>query len=268
MITPVFCLTDDDIDRLHVNLIRAIVGSGKDLKFGDKDEVKMARECHFTVQVYGKGINRLLDGKVPKGVKFKKNMVKRLQQSFLDPETNPNNFDYTYQQLLKEWPLTGFVRDVIGDLAHGTVGQIYNQMKMAKRALRVDVDDDICSNRNVGTMLHPYMNDIYDNVEMKSKPCFNWFQVRYNGNGKVSLRLLFRSHDYVHGIWPNLCSVVNAFYELVIKPCGCEIEEVILTSTSGHAYENDSEEAESMTNRDRIVVSWERQKTRMPSVQG
>lgn len=247
MITPVFCFTNDNIDRLHVDLMKVIVGKGKDLKFGDRDEIKMARECFFTVQVHGKGIKRLIDGKVPKSVKFKKSMVKRLQQAFLDMETNPNNFVYTYQQLLKEWPLTGFIRGVLGDLTCDTVGQIYNQMQMAERALRTDVEDDICSNRNVGSMLHPYMNDVFDSVEMKHKPCFNWFQVRYNGNGKVSLRLLFRSHDYVHGIWPNLCSVVNAFYELVIKPCGCEIEEVILVSTSGHAYENDSQEAEEMS---------------------
>ena len=263
MITPVYCFSNDDIDYLHVELMRAIVGKGKDLKFGDKSEVKMARECHFTVQVYGKGIKRLLDGKVPKKVKFKKSMVKRLQQAFLDLETNPNNFVYTYQQLLREWPLTGFIRGVLGDLTQETVGQIYDQMKMAKRALEIDVDDDICSNRNVGSMIHPYMNDVFDGVDMKSKPCFNWFQVRYNGNGKVSLRFLFRSHDYVYGIWPNLCSIVYAFYELVIKPCGCEIEEVILTSTSGHAYENDSEEAEAMSS-----VAWERERTRMPKVQG
>lgn len=266
MITPIFCHSDDNIDRLHVNLMRSIVFEGKDLKFGDKTEVKMAREGCFIIQVYGKGINRLLDGKVPKGVPFKKSMVKRLQQAFLDVETNPKDFVYTYQQLLKEWPRTGFrdgmIKDGFDHLKAGTCTIVYDQMKMAKRALKQDVDDDICSNRNVGTTLHPYMNDVFDGVEMKDKPCFNWFQVRYNGNKKVSIRLLFRSHDYVHGIWPNLCSVVKAFYELVVKPCGCEIEEVILISTSGHAYESDSEEAEKASG-----MKWERELTRMPEIQ-
>jgi len=263
MITPMFCKSDDNIDDLHKYLMQSIVSSGKDLKFGDKDEVKMAREGCFIIQVYGKGIDRLLDGKVPDGVPFKKSMVKRLQQAFLDLETNPNNFVYTYQQLLKEWPLTGFLLDIIERGLHGGVGQIYDQMQMAKRALENDVRDNICSNRNVGTTLHPYMNDVFDGIEMKDKPCFNWFQVRYNGNKKVSLRLLFRSHDYIHGIWPNLCSIVKVFYELVVKPCGCDIEEVILISTSGHAYETDSEEAEHASG-----MKWEREQTHMPNVQG
>jgi hypothetical protein len=150
--------------------MRAIVGKGKDLKFGDKSEIKMARECHFTVQVqvYGKGISRLLDGKVPKKVKFKKSMVKRLQQAFLDMETNPNNFVYTYQQLLREWPLTGFLTDCMQHDWSIETGVIYDQMKLAKRALEIDASDDICSNRNVGSMLHPYMNDVFDGVDMKN----------------------------------------------------------------------------------------------------
>lgn len=55
MITPIFCLSDDNIDRLHVNLMRSIVFEGKDLKFGDKTEVKMAREgCFISVETVRK----------------------------------------------------------------------------------------------------------------------------------------------------------------------------------------------------------------------
>lgn len=262
MITPVVCFSADNIDYLHERLIETIVDRGKDLKFGSKDEVKMARECHFTVQIFGRGIKRLLKGKVPKGVKFKGEMIKEFQNSFLAEDTNSNRFEYSYPQLLKEWPVTPMYEQMYED-GYIHCYTSYNQMKMAKEILMVDKQDDIQSNRNAGTLLHPYMNNIRYHAPMVDKPCFNWFQVRYNGNDMVSLRFLFRSHDYIGGIWPNLCGLAKAFDELVVKPCGCKIEEIILTSTSGHAYENDSQDAESISG-----MPWEREKTRMPNVQG
>jgi thymidylate synthase len=243
LITQVICFSGDNIDYLHERLIEAIVDRGRNLKFGSKDKVKMARECHFTVQVFGGGIKKLINGKVPKGVKFKGEMIKEFQNSFMAEDTNPNDYEYSYPQLIKEWPVTPWF-DQLYDIGYVTCYTEYDQMDIAKDILMIDKRDDIQSNRNVGSLLHPYMNVEVNGKTMIDKPCFNWFQVRYNGNNMVSLRFLFRSHDYIGGLWPNLCGLSKAFYELVVKPCGCEIEEIIVTSTSGHVYVSDSQEAE------------------------
>ena len=114
----------------------------------------------------------------------------------------------------------------------------------------VDKVNNIMSNRNIGVLYQPEMHN------MRDKPCFNWFQIRYTGQGKGSLRLLFRSHDYGDALWANLSSIGYGFDELVFKPCGVELEEIICTSASAHVYENESSMVEKMTG-----IKWDTIKT-------
>ena len=234
MITKLFAYSDDNIDKIYKQIATDIISKGNDINFGDREEEKFAREIMCTVQIYGKGLRNVLKGKTPKGFGWSGKKVKRLMESFVADAKNPTGFEYTYPELLTNMP---------GQTPNGKEYDfhVFNQIGLAKTQLSADYKADIMSNRNVGTLYQPGM------YNMKDKPCFNWFQIRYTGQGKGSLRLLFRSHDYGDALWANLSSIGYGFNELVFKPCGVELEEIIVVSASAHVYNNQSDLVENLT---------------------
>jgi thymidylate synthase len=95
----------------------------------------------------------------------------------------------------------------------------------------------IVDNGMVGVLYDPAMW-LWD-----EKPCWNWVQVEYLGDGKLALRLLFRSHDYSTGMWANLSFILYMMRHFVAAPCNCEIVEVTLFSSNAHIYEGDQDNA-------------------------
>ena len=69
--------------------------------------------------------------------------------------------------------------------------------------------------------------------------------------------MLFRSGD---AVWANLCGIAKAFNELVVKPAGCELVEIILTSTSAHIYANEADLAKKVSG-----FEWDREKNEKKS---
>ena len=222
----------DDIDALYRDITKCIITEGSTLKFGNQQEIKWARELFIVLQVYGKAIIDILAGKTPKGFIWSGEKIKQLQLSFVEDVLNPAGFEYTYGNLLKNYPMNN--------------GTYFDQLHAAKEALSYDLNHDIQGNRIVGVIYHPMFNNT------PNKPCFGYFQVRYLGNNKVSLVFFFRSHDYLNAIWSNLCSIGYAFNYFVIAPNLCTIDEIIVISTSAHVYENDSQQAEGVTG-----IPWE-----------
>ena len=217
----------DDIDILYHDVTKAIVTEGTTLRFGSQREVKYARELFIILQVYGKAIIDILAGKTPKGYIWNGKKVREFMKSFVEQVVNPSGFDYTYPELLKGYPMPNNSK--------------FNQLHASKESLAYDINHDIHSNRNVGVLYSPIF------AKISNVPCFNFYQVRYLGHKKVSLVLLFRSHDYGTALYSNLCSIAYAFYYYVIAPNMCTIDEIIVISTSGHIYENDSQLAEEVT---------------------
>ena len=242
MITKLFTYSGDNIDKIYKQIAADIISKGNNINFGDKEEEKFAREIMCTVQVYGKGLRNVLKGKTPKGFGWSGKKVKKLMESFVTDAKNPNGFEYTYPELLSK--MLGFKKDEF----IGNSYEVFNQFKIAKDALMTDKKNGIMSNRNVGTLYQPGMHN------MRDKPCFNWFQIRYTGQGKGSLRLLFRSHDYGDALWANLSSISHGFNELVFKPCGVELEEIIVVSASAHVYNNQSDLIENLTG-----IKWDKE---------
>ena len=235
MITKLFTYSGDNIDKIYKQIATDIISKGNDINFGDKEEEKFAREIMCTVQIHGKGLRNVLKGKTPKGFGWSGKKVKKLMESFVADAKNPTGFEYTYPELLSR--MLGFKKDKF----IGNSYAVFDQFEITKNALMIDKINNIMSNRNVGTLYQPGMH------QMKDKPCFNWFQIRYTGEGKGSLRLLFRSHDYGDAFWANLSSVGHGFNELVFKPCGVELEEIIVVSASAHVYDNQSDLVENLT---------------------
>lgn len=213
-----------DIDKLYHDITKAIITEGTALKFGSQREVKYAREIFGIIQIYGKAINDILAGNTPKDFIWSGKKVREFMKSFVEEINNPTGFIYTYPELLKSFPMPD--------------GSRFNQLHAAKEVLAYDINHDIQSNRNVGTLWSPIF------TKLNEVPCFNLFQVRYLGNNKVSIVLFFRSHDWSSALFANLCSIVYAFYYYVIGPNFCVIDEIITISSSAHIYEYDSQNTE------------------------
>ena len=137
----------------------------------------------------------------------------------MDDQLNPFGFDYTYPEQLRDFQKGFDTR--------------YDQLSLTKGGLQADIEAGTQNNRRVGVLYHPILQD------ERELPCFNWYQCRYQLNGKVSLRLLFRSHDWGTAVWANMSTGAYVFDELVFKPLGLEIEEITCHSTSAHIYDND-----------------------------
>ncbi len=219
--TPTFLFQGENIDKLHKDITKAIVEYGHDITFGY--ESKHARDTCMTVHIWGNAVKRLMNGSVPKKFIFNGDKLKEFRKQGIAEKTNPYGHVYTYQQLLQEFPLTQ--------------GRYLNQLTGLKKDLRKCMSSGVLDNGLIGILYSPFMR------QWDEKPCFNWMQIRYLGDNKVSLRLLFRSQDYGVAVWANLSFILYMMRHFVTRPCKCEIAEVILFSSSAHIYEGDQDNA-------------------------
>ena len=218
--TPTFLFSGEDVDKLHKDITKTIVEHGNDITFGYEN--KHARDTCMTVHIWGNAVKRLMNGSVPKKFMFNGDKLKEFRKQGIAENTNPYGHVYTYQQLLQEFPRDNGV-------------SYTSQLTGLKKDLRKCISNGVLDNGLIGILYSPLMR------HWDEKPCFNWMQVRYLGDNKVSLRLLFRSHDYGMAMWANLSFILYMMRHFVTRPCDCEIVEVILFSSSAHIYEGDQD---------------------------
>ncbi len=220
----------EDINQIHKTITETIVRNGRDFKFGGLEEEKDAREVFAVIQIIGKGIHDLIAGKAPEGFSWggpKK--IKEFQQLAISNNCNQHGHDYTYQQLLRKWK----------GVVPGNHEIEFNQLEAIRRGIRDETEAEIESNRHVAVL--------YDPVKMRdmaSKPCWNWLQVRYMGKKRLSVRVVFRSHDYGTALWANASFVLFMLDYFIAKALGCFISELIIVSASGHIYDTEADAAE------------------------
>ncbi len=222
--TPAFFFSGENIDHLHKEITSAIVKDGNDMTFGY--EKKHARDTCMTVQIWGNAVKRLVNGSVPKGFPFSGDKLKEFNRQGILDNPNPFDFVYTYQGLLRK---------------PGVVFRYADQLSDIFMKLRQVIHSDVKDNGMIGVLFHPTMFD------WNEKPCWNWLQVTYLGDNKLSIRLLFRSHDYGTAMWANLSFILYMLRHFVARPNKCEIAEVILFSSSAHIYEGDADNAEALS---------------------
>lgn len=230
--TPAFFFKGEDIDTLHKEITSAIVSDGKDIVFGY--EKKHARDTCMTIQIWGKAVKRLLNGSTPKGFPFSGDKLKEFNRQGVMDDPNPFGFVYTYQGLLRKFMTNSTAIDQLDNIKNRIGEAIYTGVR---------------DNGSVGVLFHPNM------ISWQDKPCWNWLQVVYLGDKKLSVRLLFRSHDYGTAMWANLSFILHLLRHFVARPNECEIVEVILFSSSAHIYEGDTDNAEDISG-----MSWDNKK--------
>lgn len=223
----------DNIDKLNEDLWRTIYNKGNDLHFGSSDEPKDAKEIFAVVQVYGKALQDLYDGRLPKGWKFGEAAQKIYIEMLKDPDKGEQ--PYTYGQRLhniSEW--CGFEEEGVAYCGY------MNQIESIRDELKFTIDEGIQSNRICLVIWIP------SDMSLDNPPCFQWAQVRVSERNKVSIRILFRSHDYGNACFANWGAIIRCFVDEVITPAGGELEELICVSTSAHVYENDFDMVEAL----------------------
>jgi thymidylate synthase len=219
--TPSFRFAGENIDKLHKEITAAIVQFGNDRTFGYEN--KPAKDTCMTIHIWGNAVKRLMNGSAPKGFIFNGKKLKEFQQLSVSDDPNPFNHVYTYPQMLRQYPMPD--------------GTLLDQLESIKERLSNNVLEDKFDNGLVGIVYYPGFH------QSPEKMCWQWVQVYYLGDGKVSLRLLFRSHDYGVAMWANLSFILYMMRQFVTRDCNCEIVEVILFSASAHIYETDQDAA-------------------------
>jgi thymidylate synthase len=218
--TPIFLFEGDDIDKLYRDTTKAIMEHGVDIVFGY--EHKKAREACVTIKFGEKATVKMTNGVTPKGFVWGGQKLKEFRALAIAENTNPYDNEYTYQQLLREWP-------------NGE--ETVNQLDNMRTQLNKSIEGGYLDNGIVGVLFDPNM------WESDEKPCFNWMQIRHLGDRKISLRLLFRSHDYGSALWANLPFILHMVRRYIAVPNNCKVVEVILHSESAHIYEGDQDNA-------------------------
>lgn len=207
-VTPLLVYSGDDIDYMNDRVWTDIQKFGLPLRFGsvvNPNMRKSAWEIFSVMQFYGKALDRLYAGDVPKGWRYKGKAVTDYANMLRNPD--PGDQPYTYGQRLHDW-------------------EGRNQLRNVRDYLKASIKTGVQTNRIVGVILHP------DDIYLEDPPCFNWYQVRLMEDNLVSLRTIFRSHAYVDASFANYCGIVKVFTDEVIKPAGGVLSEYINVSTS------------------------------------
>lgn len=198
----------DNIDTLNEKLWRDIYYDGNELLFGDENEPKKAREIFAVVQLYGNALERLYNGDVPKGWLFRgkanKAYILMIKSSDDVADDDTEGQPYNYRQRAKH----------------------KDQFKQAREALKKSIETGIQTNRICGVIWWP------GDLDLKSPPCWQWWQLRKSDKNNVSLRILFRSHAYDNANFANWGAIIKAFVDEVITPAGGILEELICVSVS------------------------------------
>jgi thymidylate synthase len=249
MLSNIQLFKSDDIDELNEKLWRTIYNKGNELKFGGIEEVKDAREIFAVIQLYGKALTDLYDGKLPKRWKF----GEAANKVYIEMLKNPDKGEqpYTYGERLHRYPIGVRVTTIVGIEGEGenvrpVIGEptdsIFeqNQMWEAHDQLKYYIKAGLQSNQICGVIWIP------SDRHLEHPPCFNWFQLRLSDGNKVSLRILFRSHDYGNACFANWGAIIRCFVDEVIEPAGGDLEELICVSASGHIYKNDFDMVEAL----------------------
>ena len=211
-LSQIHVVSGDNISEINRDLWQFIPKHGNHIKFGDKNRIKWATESVILMQMYKNALIQLYNGETPDGWMFKGNSQQIYLNMLKDPD--PGEQDYTYVQRLHDQ-------------------NAENQIENVREALREAIENEIQSNRIAGNIWTP------EDIRLKDPPCFAFFQLRTSEKNKVSLRVVFRSHDYGNGNFANFGAIIKCFIDEVIEPAGGQLEELLCLSWSGHIYDTD-----------------------------
>jgi hypothetical protein len=115
-----------------------------------------------------------------------------------------------------------------------------DQWALAREDLAQQIATGIQSNRNDIVIGNPSI----DRFEIPdSPPCLRGIWIRHEGNGKVSVKTLWRSRDGFTAWMTNVVGLLSAVMREVITPNNCEIVQYVDKNHSLHIYRGDWDDA-------------------------
>jgi len=219
-----------------------IYKEGSDFIFGDPTELKKGRWVYSTVAFRGKALDDMNAGIMPDAWDFTGQAVKEYGKQFDDREAWKKHV-YAYAQRLMEYKIPNpeyptsvweFGKYLLKHWSLPPVTFTVNQLDHMRELLTEAIQTGIQSTRIIAITYRPGEDYAYNDI-----PCFQLTQAFLLGGAKVSLRYVFRSHDYCHGINANGYYLNNGMLKHVVNPAGGRLVETVFTSMVAHLYDND-----------------------------
>ena len=218
------------VEFVRVSLLELKFGGGKEVKHALDSQTEIILDKHAIQEV----LERRCHPSDPWGTENKiREYLKEYEKGF-----DASVFDYTYRNRLEN----GFKN--VGFFNCELYEDPINQLDTLREGLAIQIEEQVSSNRNIAVMWNPI-------IDVKSKsatPCWNeilvrWEGDKWEGDRRVSIHDLFRSHD-LFGAWgANKIATTKMLYNEVIKPNGCKIEYSSEHNFSLHIYKADMDSA-------------------------
>lgn len=234
--------------------VKFVRESPEKLTFGGGKEVKHAVDSQTTIILDEHAVREVFGHVVHPSDPFA--TPKKLQEYINEYSDayDASKFDYTYYDILKrgykkyyiDSKYSSSIDTLLGTEKNGDffLMQDFNQVEALKVGLQKQVDENLSSNRNVAVLWNPVVHT----YSTKAQPCWNEVLVRYVPSDHPGLRGVkiynhFRSHDLFAAWEGNMIAMIEFLNREVVKPCGCEIVEIVETNFSLHIYEYDLPQA-------------------------
>lgn len=206
--------------------------SPEKIVFGGDKEIKHAVDSQCTIILDEHAVRDVLNHVVHPSDPFATPNKLREYISEYSDAYNSTKFDYTYYDILK--------RGFFVTNANSPKESFLNQIDLLREWLQKQIDENLSSNRNVAVLFNPVVN-AHSN---KSTPCWNEVLIRYipsdhHGMRGAKIYNHFRSHDLGTAWEGNMVAMIEFLNRDIVKPCGCEIVEIVETNFSLHIYDYD-----------------------------
>lgn len=245
--TEIYSLEITELTPGNRTLWKTIRDEGENLVFGDRSEKKNAKYVYYTVGFSGSALVALNKGEMPDDWLFHGKMVTGYIAQFDDPVAWKNHeYAYADRLLNYEAPNVDYPKSILSFLGY-LVRHLkmpsptikINQLKHMREQLKESLETGIQSTRIVAITSQPHLDYGKNDI-----PCLREARVFPVGGKEVEIHYVFRSHDYGNGIMANMAYLNNGILNHVIKPCGCVLKKVIVTSQIAHLYNSDSDMVE------------------------
>lgn len=209
--------------------VKFVRNSPEILTFGGGKEIKHARDSQCSIILDEHAVRDVLRHEVHPSDPFATPLKLKEYIAEYTDEFDASRFDYTYYNILKN----GFTEPWWG--AMGDQTKPFNQIEALCVGLEKQCKEKLSSNRNVAVLWNPVVHT----YSLKATPCWNEISVRWKQEGQVQIYWTFRSHDLFSAWGGNTVAMIEFLNRVVVKPCGCEIVEVIECNYSLHIYDYD-----------------------------